>query len=159
MIVTAADEGPVRYTDTALAEIDQLCSYIEKDCSGNSHVCRTILAPFNSSGEVLADRLSWTMNRAQIMARLKAVEPQLRARGVAALYLFGSYARDEAGADSDVDVFIDPADEVSFGLIPLFDSRSVVAEALPGMDIAYSARRSIVPCYLPSVERDAIRVF
>lgn len=99
------------------------------------------------------------MNRAQIVTRLKAVEPQLRARGVAALYLFGSYARDAAGPHSDVDVFIDPADEASFGLVPLLESRSVVVDALPGMDVAYSTRRSIVPLYLPYIERDAIQVF
>jgi hypothetical protein len=44
-------------------------------------------------------------NRDGVMAKLKAVGPQLRAHGVAALYLFGSYARDEAREDSDVDVF------------------------------------------------------
>ena len=62
----------------------------------------------------------------------------MRAHGVAALYLFGSYARDEARPDSDVDVFVDPADEDAFGLIPLFDSRAVVENTLAGMDIAYS---------------------
>jgi len=99
------------------------------------------------------------MNRAEVIAKLKAVEPQLRARGVAALYLFGSYARDEARPDSDVDVFVDPADDDAFGLIPFFDSRTVVANTLPGMEIAYSTRGSIVPCYRPYIERDAIRVF
>ena len=99
------------------------------------------------------------MNRAEIIAKLKAVEPQLRAHGVAALCLFGSYARDEARPDSDVDVFVDPADEDAFELIPLFDSRAVVENTLAGMDIAYSTRGSIVPRYRPYIERDAIRVF
>ena len=36
------------------------------------------------------------MDRNEVIAKLKAVEPQLRAHGVAALYLFGSYARDDA---------------------------------------------------------------
>jgi predicted nucleotidyltransferase len=99
------------------------------------------------------------MNRAELIAKLKAVEPQLRAHGVAALYLFGSYARDEARPDSDVDVFIDPADEEAFGLLPLFDSRAVVESTLPGVEIAYSTRGSIVPRYRPYIKRDAIRVF
>jgi uncharacterized protein len=99
------------------------------------------------------------MNRAEIIAKLKAVEPQLRAHGVTALYLFGSYARDEARLDSDVDVFVDPADEDAFGLIPLFDSRAVVENTLAGMEISYSTRGSIVPRYRPYIERDAIRVF
>jgi len=99
------------------------------------------------------------MKRAEVIAKLKTVEPQLRARGVAALYLFGSYARDEARPDSDVDVFIDPANDDAFGLIPLFDSRAVVENILPGLDIAYSTRGSIVPRYRPYIERDAIRIF
>ncbi len=48
------------------------------------------------------------MDRDEVIAKLRAVEPPLRAHGVAALYLFGSYARDEARQDSDVDVFVDP---------------------------------------------------
>jgi predicted nucleotidyltransferase len=99
------------------------------------------------------------MNRAEIIAKLRAIEPQLRAQGVAVLYLFGSYARDEARADSDVDMFVDPVDDNTFGLIPLFSSRAVVESTLPGMDIAYSTRASIVPGYRLYIERDAIRVF
>ena len=37
------------------------------------------------------------MDRNEVIAKLKAVEPQLRARRVAALYRFGSYARDALG--------------------------------------------------------------
>ena len=99
------------------------------------------------------------MNRAEIIAKLKAIEPQLRAQGIAALYLFGSYARDEARVGSDVDMFVDPVDDNTFGLIPLFSSRAVVESMLPGMDIAYSTRASIVPRYRPYIERDAILVF
>jgi predicted nucleotidyltransferase len=99
------------------------------------------------------------MHRAELISKLKSVEPQLRERGVAALYLFGSYARDEARPDSDVDIFVDPADTDAFGLIPLFASRAVVEDALPGLNIAYTTRRSIVPRYRPYIERDAIRVF
>jgi predicted nucleotidyltransferase len=45
------------------------------------------------------------MNRAEVVAKLKSIEPQLRAHGIAALYVFGSYGRDEARSDSDLDVF------------------------------------------------------
>ena len=44
------------------------------------------------------------MNRATVLATLKQLEPRLRARGVAALYLYGSYARDEARPGSDLDI-------------------------------------------------------
>jgi|SRR6476660_1871404 len=99
------------------------------------------------------------MDRNEVITRLKSVEPMLRARGVGALYLFGSYARDEAAEASDVDLFVDPADSNAFGLIPLFDSQAIVESILPGMEIGFSTRDAIVPLYRPYIERDAIRVF
>jgi predicted nucleotidyltransferase len=44
------------------------------------------------------------MKRAEILATLPAHEPELRAAGVVRLSLFGSTARDEARADSDIDL-------------------------------------------------------
>jgi hypothetical protein len=58
------------------------------------------------------------MRRDDVIAKLKETEPVLRGFGVAALYLFGSHARDEASPDSDVDVFIDVAPGAAFGLRP-----------------------------------------
>jgi predicted nucleotidyltransferase len=70
------------------------------------------------------------MQRAEVIAKLKAVEPALRAHGVEALYLFGSYARDEAGPDSDLDVFVDKVPGRKFGFDELMGS-SEAAKALP----------------------------
>jgi uncharacterized protein len=56
------------------------------------------------------------MQAAEVIARPKSVEPQLRAFGIAGLYIFGSYARDEAGPDFDVDVFMDKAADAEFDL-------------------------------------------
>lgn len=47
------------------------------------------------------------MHRAEAIARLKQHQTELRRLGVQHLYLFGSTARDEAGAGSDVDLFFD----------------------------------------------------
>jgi predicted nucleotidyltransferase len=47
------------------------------------------------------------MKRDDAIRLLKQAEPELRARGVLALALFGSTARDEAGPDSDVDILVD----------------------------------------------------
>jgi predicted nucleotidyltransferase len=46
------------------------------------------------------------MDRASIIAALRAHEPELRRAGVASLSLFGSAARDEAGTGSDVDLVL-----------------------------------------------------
>jgi uncharacterized protein len=55
------------------------------------------------------------MQREDVIARLKGHEAELRRLGVEHLYLFGSTARDEAGDDSDVDLFFDHP-EGSLGL-------------------------------------------
>ncbi|MEO7027767.1 MAG: nucleotidyltransferase domain-containing protein [Caulobacteraceae bacterium] len=55
------------------------------------------------------------------MAELRANRPRLEALGVERLYLFGSFARDQAGAESDVDIMID-LDEGPHGRKPLFSS-------------------------------------
>lgn len=47
------------------------------------------------------------MKRAEVLAQLQALLPQLRALGVRDIALFGSVARDEADAGSDIDVLVD----------------------------------------------------
>ena len=47
------------------------------------------------------------MNREAIIARLRANELALRARGVAHAALFGSRARGDDGLDSDTDILVD----------------------------------------------------
>jgi len=45
--------------------------------------------------------------KAEVIARLQGQHEQLRALGVAQLGLFGSFVRDEAGPESDVDLLVD----------------------------------------------------
>lgn len=53
------------------------------------------------------------MTRDEILALIDANRPRLATLGVRELSLFGSYARDEAGPDSDVD-FVVELSEKSF---------------------------------------------
>ncbi|MBV8456670.1 MAG: nucleotidyltransferase domain-containing protein [Acetobacteraceae bacterium] len=46
------------------------------------------------------------MSRAEVIAILRAHEPELRTAGVVSLSLFGSVARGEAQAGSDIDVVV-----------------------------------------------------
>jgi predicted nucleotidyltransferase len=46
------------------------------------------------------------LTRERVEERLRAVEPQIRALGVARLALFGSVLRGSARADSDVDLLV-----------------------------------------------------
>ena len=47
------------------------------------------------------------MNHGEATAHIKKAEPAIRALGERAVYLFGSTARNEAMATSDVHIFID----------------------------------------------------
>jgi len=100
------------------------------------------------------------MRRQELIAKLKQAEPALRQFGVAALYLFGSHARDEARADSDVDVFIDPASNERFGFLQFMDAYNTL-QKLVGEDVelGYSTRDGLSPYIRGAVEKQAVRVF
>jgi uncharacterized protein len=99
------------------------------------------------------------MDRAQVIAKLKAAEPELRAHGVSALYLFGSFARDEGREDSDVDVFVDKTPGRGFALDDFMGAYAVLQHAIPDMQIGYTTREGIVDAYRRYIEQDAIRIF
>ncbi len=99
------------------------------------------------------------MSRAEVIDKLKAVEPELRAHGVAALYLFGSHARDEGREDSDIDVFVDKAPDRRFSLDAFMGAYAVLQHAFPGVEIGYTTREGLVDCYRPYIEQGAIRIF
>ncbi len=54
------------------------------------------------------------MQRDVVIQRLRALMPLLRAHGVRSLTLFGSTARDQMKADSDVDVVVDLGPEPTY---------------------------------------------
>jgi len=100
------------------------------------------------------------MRRDDVIAKLKKTEPELRSFGIAALYLFGSYARDEAGPGSDVDVFVDVAPGAAFGLRPYMGTFRVLEDAFEHTaEIGYSTRDALSPYIRADVERDAVRIF
>jgi predicted nucleotidyltransferase len=98
------------------------------------------------------------MRRDEVIARLKEVEPAIRARGAQSLYLFGSHARDEAQADSDVDVFIDKDRSRPFGFDEFMDIYFLLRERL-GDRLDYGTREGLSPALRAEIEREAIRVF
>lgn len=46
-------------------------------------------------------------SRADVIARLREIEAEIRGLGVRSLSLFGSFVRDEARPDSDVDLLVE----------------------------------------------------
>jgi predicted nucleotidyltransferase len=47
------------------------------------------------------------MNRAELLEKLRELKPWLEEQGIGNPRLYGSFARDEAGPDSDVDLLVD----------------------------------------------------
>ena len=103
--------------------------------------------------------MSAKLTRDEVIARLKSAEPQLRARGVGALYLYGSYARDEARVDSDIDVFVEAASRDFYDLSPYMGAFFDIQEVFPEQQVGYTTKRAFSPHVLVTAERDAIRVF
>ena len=100
------------------------------------------------------------MRRDDIIAKLKDAEPALRRAGVDALYLFGSMARDEARADSDVDFFVDPESDERFGFLQYMDAYQTIRDAIgTDVEIGYSTREGLSRYVRAGIEREAIRVF
>jgi predicted nucleotidyltransferase len=98
------------------------------------------------------------MTRSDALARLKPLEPALRRQGVTALYLFGSVARDEATAGSDVDLLFDVDRDVKFSLFDQSRIQTELADTLDaGVDLV--AAEGLRPAMRTRVDGELVRVF
>lgn len=98
------------------------------------------------------------MQSDDVIARLKQGESELRARGVRSLGLFGSTARNEASAVSDVDVLIELDKERHITLFDLSDIKFCISD-LVGTPVDVAIRGRLRQAYRASIERDLISVF
>jgi uncharacterized protein len=97
------------------------------------------------------------MNRDEAISCLKRHEAELKRLGVDHLYLFGSTARDEAGEDSDIDLFFDYT-KGKLGLFELMDVKEYAASIL-GRKTDIMTRDSLHKALRKSIEDSAVRVF
>jgi predicted nucleotidyltransferase len=81
------------------------------------------------------------MTQHEALAILRAHADDIRQRGVTALYLYGSFARDEATDRSDVDLFAD-VDYARFGFVPFMDLREDFAAWL-GRKVDFTTRNGL----------------
>lgn len=93
-----------------------------------------------------------------IDAELRALEMPLRERGLAALALFGSTVRGTARPDSDVDVLIDIAPNVSFSLVDLVSVKDFLEDTL-GRTVDVVTREGLDPAIRDRVIREARAIF
>jgi len=95
------------------------------------------------------------MTRDEVLEKLVSHERDLRRFGVRSLRLFGSVARDEGGAESDVDLLV--AFEESPSFLEFMQLR-IFLEDLLGSTVDLVTESGLKDRVRPVVEREAIRV-
>jgi predicted nucleotidyltransferase len=98
------------------------------------------------------------MDREQVIATLRAHEPQLRHRGVQHAAIFGSVARNEAKPDSDIDILIELEPDAAIDLFEYVSITHYLADLFPDrVDVANLGK--LKPHVRPSAEHDAVYAF
>jgi predicted nucleotidyltransferase len=94
----------------------------------------------------------------EVLRCLREREAQLRAKGIGALWVFGSVARGDARPDSDIDLAIDftPGPEPS--LLALAAMKEDLAAAL-GRPVDLGERSAMKPRVAEAAAREMVRVF
>jgi predicted nucleotidyltransferase len=95
---------------------------------------------------------------AEVLGRLRELETPLRARGVVALYVFGSVARGDARPDSDVDLAIDFQAGGQPSLFAIVRIKEEI-ETVLGRAVDIGERSTLTGRVAASAERDLVRVF
>ena len=100
------------------------------------------------------------MNAQSTIENLKAMQPELTRSGIAALYVFGSFARGDMREDSDIDLAfeVDKAFDDRFSLLDQAALQQQLERRL-GRKVDFLERRALHPDLRPRIERDLVRVF
>ena len=98
------------------------------------------------------------MKRDDILARLRAVEPELRARGIRHAALFGSVARGEERANSDIDILVEFEPGAEGSVYDYMRLKEYVASLFDG-PVDVIDRDALKPHLRAPATRDAVYAF
>jgi uncharacterized protein len=98
------------------------------------------------------------MNRAEVLSKLKPHIPAIKAMGATSLYLYGSAARNEARADSDIDLFIDYDSASRFNAFGLVGIKLFLEDELHAR-VDITTRDGLHPRLRERIEQSSVRVF
>ena len=92
--------------------------------------------------------------REDVLARIDRAAPELRAHAVKELWLFGSAAREELKASSDIDILVDFAAPVTLFEFARLRRR---LESLLGRSVDLVTRDALKPQLREQILREAVR--
>jgi uncharacterized protein len=98
------------------------------------------------------------MTRDEALSKLQDQADAIKALGATSLYLFGSTARNEADANSDIDLFIDYDPHGHFNALDLVAAKRLLEEQL-GVEVDLTTRKGLHPLIREKIEAEAARVF
>jgi uncharacterized protein len=98
------------------------------------------------------------LSKSEAIAELQRHAKAVQELGATSLYLFGSVARDEADAGSDLDLFIDYDRDSRFNAFDLVGIKEYLENEI-GMGVDVTTRDGLHPMPRADIEKSAIRVF
>jgi hypothetical protein len=93
-----------------------------------------------------------------VLETLRTHESELRLLGVSHAAVFGSLARGEASADSDIDVLVELDEDRSMGIFEYARLKLHINQILDGAGDVVN-RRTLKPLLRDNILRDAIHAF
>jgi hypothetical protein len=102
--------------------------------------------------------MNQSMNRQEILERLRENERALRERGVTHAAVFGSRARGDDSPDSDTDIMIDIDPEAPLSVYDFVGLKRFIAGLFDG-PVDVIDREALKPYVRPPAEGDAVYAF
>ena len=96
------------------------------------------------------------MNKTEVLNRLALFHNELKKYSIKDLYMFGSYARGDAGNESDIDILIDFEPNVQIGLFTFAKIRRRLSELLD-MEVDLVTVEAIRPEMKEEIVQEAVR--